>query len=201
MPSVNANTPPSDTDESVKRDPANDTDSISFQLQRARVDAGLSIVELSKQTGISKTVLHGYERGRTKPGAREIRLLCIALNVSPNRLILGGEVFEGTPSTFISFYRKVRARPELAGTFYVMCMPLMASLLDEEEVQSLLFLVASLIKARSPEVSDQLMLAAQEAMIALDRITVADGAVKVSEAELLALIAETQKRFEDKLGK
>ena len=82
-----------------------------------------------------------------------------------------------------------------------MCMPLIASLLDEEEVQSLLFLVASLIKARSPEVSDQLMLAAQEAMIALDRITVADGAVKVSEAELLALIAETQKRFEDKLGK
>jgi hypothetical protein len=36
-------------------------------------------------------VLIGYEAGRTKPGEREIRLLCDALKVTPNKLIYGRE--------------------------------------------------------------------------------------------------------------
>lgn len=191
--------PAAEKEDSVKRDPANDSDSISFQLQSARVDAGLSIADLSKQTGISKTVLHGYERARTKPGAREIRLLCAALKVSPNRLLFGADEFDVEPSEFTSFYRKVRARPELAAMFYVMCLPLMASLLDEEEVKSLLYIVAGLMRARNPNTSDLLMAAAKEAMTSLDSVTVADGSLKISEEELQDLVAVTQKRMEDRL--
>ncbi len=196
---VNTPDPSTEKDDSVKRDPANDSDSISFQLQSARVDAGLSIADLSKQTGISKTVLHGYERARTKPGAREIRLLCAALQISPNRLLFGSDEFEANPSEFTSFYRKVRARPELAGLFYTMCMPLMASLMDEEEVMSLLRIVAGLMRARNPGASAMLMSAAKEALIALDSVTAADGAIKVSEEELVKLVTTTRQRMEDSL--
>lgn len=197
---MNTPDPSTEKDDSVKRDPANDSDSISFQLQSARVDAGLSIADLSKQTGISKTVLHGYERGRTKPGAREIRLLCAALQISPNRLLFGTDEFDANPSEFTSFYRKVRARPELAALFYTMCMPLMASLMDEEEVMSLLRIVAGLMRARNPGASALLMTAAKEAMISLDSVTVADGSLKISQEELLALVTTTQQRMTNSLN-
>lgn len=39
--------------------------------------------------GISRTTIRGYELGTYKPGAREIRILSAALEVSPTWLILG----------------------------------------------------------------------------------------------------------------
>lgn len=41
--------------------------------------------------GISRTVLVGYESGKYKPGAREIRLLAEVLRVTPNWLLYGKE--------------------------------------------------------------------------------------------------------------
>lgn len=41
--------------------------------------------------GISRAVLSLYETGTNKPGAREIRLLCDTLKVSPNWLLYGSE--------------------------------------------------------------------------------------------------------------
>lgn len=41
--------------------------------------------------GISRTVLVGYESGKYKPGARELRLLAEALHVTPNWLLYGTE--------------------------------------------------------------------------------------------------------------
>lgn len=192
---------PEEVDSPAKRDPTSDTDAISYELQRARNDAGLSIVELGRLTGISKTVLHGYERGRTKPGAREIRLLSVALNVSPNKLILGSDDFASGAPEFTSFYRKLRARPELAAVFSAMCMPLVAALLDEEEVRSLMLLVTSLLKARNPQAADQMLAAAQEAMAALNNATLPDGSMNISPEDLHALIDKTQQDFTDKQNK
>lgn len=199
--SIQTGTAPHEDGSTVIRNPAAEDDAISFQLQRARVDAGLSIVELSRLTGISKTVLHGYERSRTKPGAREIRLLCSALHISPNRLILGNDDFETDTPGFTSFYRKIRARPQLAALFYSMSMPLMASLLDEEEVKSVLFLVSNLVRARNPDFSDQLMMGAQEVMKTLDSVTMPDGAITISEENLQSLITETHQRIQNNLEK
>jgi len=44
-----------------------------------------------EQVGISRAVLSLYETGTNKPGAREMRLLCDALKVSPNWLLYGSE--------------------------------------------------------------------------------------------------------------
>ena len=41
--------------------------------------------------GVSRTVLVGYESGKYKPGAREIRLLAEALHITPNWLLYGTE--------------------------------------------------------------------------------------------------------------
>lgn len=41
--------------------------------------------------GISRTTIRGYELGTYKPGAREIRILSLALNVSPSWLLLGSD--------------------------------------------------------------------------------------------------------------
>lgn len=71
--------------------PAPQLGEIAAELAFARSKAGLSHSELNRITGISRTVLIGYEAGRTKPGAKEIRLLCDALKVTPNRLIYGSE--------------------------------------------------------------------------------------------------------------
>lgn len=193
---MNTHTQPTEQSDQVKRDPATDNDTISFQLQSARVNIGLSIADLSKQTGISKTVLLGYERGRTKPGAREIRLLCAALHISPNRLLFGSDEFEANPSEFTSLFRKVRARPELGAILYSMCIPLVAQVMDEDEIASLFRIVAALMRARNPEASGHILNVASEAIAALDKITMADGAIKISAQELLNLMEDTRKKFE-----
>src|ERR1051325_3379840 len=64
---------------------------IAVELSRARSNAGLSHSELHRITGISRTVLIGYETGRTNPGEREIKKLCAALRVTPNQLLYGSE--------------------------------------------------------------------------------------------------------------
>ncbi len=80
-----------------------------------------------------------------------------------------------------------------------MCMPLMASLMDEEEITGLLRVVAGLMRARNPESSELLIAAAKEAMVSLDSITVADGSLTVSEEELSQLIEATQQRMTNNL--
>ena len=45
-------------------------------------------VDLEKK-GVSRTALIGYEAGTSRPGARELRLLCLTLGVTPNELMFG----------------------------------------------------------------------------------------------------------------
>lgn len=44
-----------------------------------------------EKKGISRTAIIGYEQGTSKPGLREIKLLCEVLRISPNWLIYGTE--------------------------------------------------------------------------------------------------------------
>jgi transcriptional regulator with XRE-family HTH domain len=192
------NAPESDSQESVPRSPAEDADSISFQLQRARLELDMSVVELSRQTGISKTVLHGYERGRTKPGAREIRLLSAALKVSPNRLILGSEDFVSDKPDLTEMLRKMRARPGLATSFSIILSPFLPVIFDDDELLSFMHLATLMIRARNPESGDQIIDALEHVIRALNSITVADGAVTVNLEEF---IAEQQKQLGDALAK
>ncbi len=43
------------------------------------------------EKGVSRTAIVGYESGSSRPGTRELRILCEALHVTPNHLIYGSE--------------------------------------------------------------------------------------------------------------
>ncbi len=72
---------------------------IGKRIADARNGLGWSQLALHTRTkltdpegmGISRAVLSLYETGTNKPGAREIRLLCDTLKVSPNWLLYGSE--------------------------------------------------------------------------------------------------------------
>ncbi|RDV00118.1 helix-turn-helix domain-containing protein [Trinickia dinghuensis] len=64
-------------------------DVIAIQLKVSREARGLSVSQLHATTGIARTALHDYEAGRYKPGANEIRKLCDALGITPNKLLTG----------------------------------------------------------------------------------------------------------------
>ena len=69
-------------------------ENISFasELIKGRTDLGLTQSQLSGISGLSLSAIKAYESGRNMPGARELRQLCNALQVSPNRLLFGKEL-------------------------------------------------------------------------------------------------------------
>jgi len=78
-----------------------------IRKRRAEIQDGLSVEDLSRlsrlvdhgEQGVSKASLHRYESGQAMPGAREIRILCEALDVSANWLLLGAESKAMHPKT------------------------------------------------------------------------------------------------------
>lgn len=119
-------------------------DATALQLKRRREELGLSVVELHKTTGIARTALHDYEAGRYKPGLTEIRKLCDALKITPNRLVLGRDDVEKPPS---AIEEMLGAGPEALKMMKVMRM---VFLLPEEERDALTTLVMGLVTSRYP---------------------------------------------------
>ena len=137
-----------DTDAPIK------LDLVAIELRRAREAKGLSHSDLNRQTGISRPVLFGYEAGRTKPGARELRLLSEALGVSPNRLLFGTEEpFKPRPG--LRSLAKLRNSPVLFMSM-LMILPISFAVLDEDQVESLLVILASMVEARDKDASNKL---------------------------------------------
>lgn len=72
---------------------------IGLRLKDAREARGLTQLAVSTRSkwvdpegkGVSRTALVGYEAGTSRPGARELRILCETLSVTPNLLIFGAE--------------------------------------------------------------------------------------------------------------
>lgn len=139
------------TVENITGDSAESPDLISYEIKRAREGAKLSILELSARTGISKTVLHGYERGRTKPGARELKLLCEALKVSPNRLLFGVDDFDAPRTGLARLVRLSRTAPSVTHIFVTMILPVFLSACDEAESVSFMVLMGSILHGKDPE--------------------------------------------------
>lgn len=192
-------TPDQNSGTGPARDPGNDPDAIGLRLQRARLDATLSVIEVARLTGISKTVLHGYERGRTKPGAREIRLLSTALHISPNRLILGNDFFETDRPTFTSVYRKIKARPELTQLLLVTYGSVVTPLFDEPELEAVLTLLHAIIQARDPETAQKMTIAAEELAALFDQAVLPDGAMTIDPATAAeTLVAQVQERIRNR---
>ena len=74
-------------------------DGIGSRIRASREARGYTQAHLAEQTktidpngqGVSRTVIVGYEAEHSKPGAREIKLLCKALFITPNWLLYGEE--------------------------------------------------------------------------------------------------------------
>lgn len=70
---------------------------VGDRLRMAREQLGFTQSAVANRTkgvdpegkGVSRTSLIGYEQGTSKPGLREIRLLCQVLSITPNWLIFG----------------------------------------------------------------------------------------------------------------
>jgi transcriptional regulator with XRE-family HTH domain len=181
-------------------DTGSEGDFIAVQIQTARERANLSVVELGRLTGISKTVLHGYERGRTRPGAREIRAISNALKVSPNWLIFGNDSFETDRPTLTSIYRKMKARPGLGVMLASMYIPFVTPFLDEDELYSLLVMVEAIMSARHPEKSEQFLILMEEMSKYIDAATLPDGSLSMSQEEMqkqqATILQTAQARFD-----
>lgn len=62
------------------------------ELIKARQDKGYTQSQLSEQSGLSLSAIKAYESGRNQPGARELKQLCAALQISANKLLFGTEL-------------------------------------------------------------------------------------------------------------
>lgn len=89
-------------------------DGIGSRIRAARDAKGWSQTDLANLTkeidpqrkGVSRTVLVGYEGGQFKPAAREIRILCETLSITPNWLIFGSDFAGGTEQVSMEAARK-----------------------------------------------------------------------------------------------
>ena len=99
--------------------------SLGGRLQRARKKHELSITEVAKRTGISKSSLTRYESGERNPGTTELRLLCDELEVSPQSLIYGDEAREFGPlrETFLDREIKTDEQFGAIATALILSLP------------------------------------------------------------------------------
>lgn len=134
---------------------SNPTDSIAVEIKKAREAKGLSFSDLHRLTGISRTTLHDYESGRSKPGARELLRLCEILEASPNRLLLGTETpYIGSGGVLLSLVGLARTKPEKALALSMMLVPLVAAVLSKignESLVALATMADETLRARDPE--------------------------------------------------
>lgn len=92
---------------------ASDDATVGARLKEAREERGFSQGAVANRTkmqdpegkGISRTSLIGYEQGSSRPGLREIRLLCQVLLISPNWLIFGTESAADVTQPSREFFR------------------------------------------------------------------------------------------------
>lgn len=118
--------------------------SFASELIKARNDLGLTQSQLSGKSGLSLSAIKAYESGRNMPGARELRELCNALQVSPNKLLFGKELpFE--PRTVMD--QLTYGEPEKEAVARVRAMMLFC-LLASDEREAIFTLARSLAVAR-----------------------------------------------------
>lgn len=123
---------------------------IGEQLLAAMKRRGLSVSDLHKATGISRTVLLAYTRGNYAPGARELKLLSEHLEVSPTVLLFGSEDTKNSP------YRIGEIALSSEGARLITFL-MLTSQLTRKEQESLLTLTESIVQGRNPEAHGHLV--------------------------------------------
>jgi len=173
-------------------------DTVAIELRRARESLGLSHSDLHRQTGISRPVLFGYEAGRTKPGARELRLLSEALGVSPNKLLFGTEE-PFKPRLGLRSLVKMRNSPVMYMAM-LFALPMGFSALDDDQVESLLVIFASLVESRDKETYNKLSAIVELLTDEMGNGTPAEISAFSKRASDPSYQAELMKRVENRIN-
>lgn len=123
---------------------------IGEQITAAMGRLNITMTELHKRTGISRTVLLAYTRGTYAPGARELKLLCENLDVTPTVLIYGSNQVATTPYRLGDMAISENGADTIA-------LLLLVGQLTQSERRSLLTLVDGISAARNPQAHRQVM--------------------------------------------
>lgn len=122
-------------------------DGIGHRIKAARESKSLSQSDVHRVTGISRMVLSKYEAGQNKPGTRELRLLCDALDVSPNYLIYGSESTHTKSENLSDLVMGLKGDGAIIATSL---LPLIGSVIGRDDTRKIFDLIESLVKAKSP---------------------------------------------------
>lgn len=124
--------------------------------------SGMTVTELHRRTGISRTVLQGYLKGKFVPGGWELTRLCDVLLVSPNRLLYGIEKpFDGSKGLrdMLGDVTKAHQTSKVA---------VLLQMMRTEELQAFAILFESIASARLGANQVKMAMAAVDAMIGTD---------------------------------
>lgn len=64
---------------------------ISERLFSIMREKDISMPELSRMTGISRHTIYDWQKKKTNPGADKIMVICEALRITPEELLLGAD--------------------------------------------------------------------------------------------------------------
>lgn len=117
----------------------------------------MTVKDLHQATGISAAVLYGYEAGKTKPGAREITLICKALKVTPNVLLFGTERPFGNPETPAEKLLRISQSGPMGVIMGMFLFPMAMTALDAEQKKTLFAMALNMLEASNPKVSTQIL--------------------------------------------
>ena len=118
-------------------------------LINAREAKGFTQRQLADASGVSLSAIKAYESGRNLPGARELREICQAVEVSPNRMLFGVEQ-PFSDRTTLDVLMQATSAP-LDEHLLPLRLGTLAALLAPEERDALLTLGTSLAVARHGE--------------------------------------------------
>ncbi len=184
------------TDRSIGRAGIDGTDSLAVELRQAREHKALTLSDLNRLTGISRTSLHGYESGRSKPGAKELLKLCQVLEVTPNRLLLGtDDLSVKAGGVLVALVRMAREQPTQALAFSAFFLPwvgVILSRLGHEPLIALSTLIDEILKSRDLATYKHLETLISE----LQKLDIA-GMSTMSDKEKQELMTEIQNRFKE----
>ncbi len=133
-------------------------DGLGERVKAVREGLGLNHDGLSNLTkladvegrGISRTSIRGYELGTYKPGARELRILSLALKRSPSWLVFGKEDALASDGGAGDLNDR---KPAPAARWFDLAFPLLAfSQLAQDEKRQLVGLVETLLRLKIGEV-------------------------------------------------
>lgn len=123
----------------------------------------MSQAQLAEDSGVSRSAIKGYETGRNMPGARELKLLCRVLKVSPNVLLFGTETPFGDGARIASMSPGLQAmlNDPVDAKVARLRLTFLGQLLTSDEVASLMNIIQALAVARhGTEVVQQAILGA-----------------------------------------